>query len=178
MKKLLIPLLFSLVAFAQPPGRGDRGPAALKTYLNLTDAQVTQLREVQRADREAMRTSFEAIRTKREALNALNKAGNATPAQLGQLMQEIGALEKSMAANRDAQRGKLMQVLTPDQQTKLTALQEAMKLMPAAHEAAGMGLLAPPEGGPRMGRFAGRGPGGPPMGNRFGRGPGGPGPRF
>jgi len=37
-------------------------------------------------------------------------------------------------------------VLTPDQKTKLAALQSAAALIPAIHQAAGLNLLTPPEG--------------------------------
>ena len=132
-------------------GMAGRGAAlanagALKTALGLTDPQVQQLRDLRKQQAEAAKPTMDQIRSKRQALAGAME--NATPdsALVGQLMVDIRKLNESLKGLRDEREAKALALLTPDQKTKLTALDEARKLMPAVAQAAALGLLEPPRG--------------------------------
>ena len=80
-------LAVAMLAFAQPPGFGRRGAAAtdgtapapmdaVKTYLALTDSQITGFDAIRQTARTAEQPIAEQLRTKMQALRA---ATNATP---------------------------------------------------------------------------------------------------
>lgn len=139
-------------------GEGD-GPTfdALKSVLGLSDAQVTQLRDLQRQRFESTRAVFEEIRTKQQALHQALESGSTDAAALGRLLLEIQALQQQVRTIGETYRTQALAILDAAQKTKLAALEEAIKLQPAIHQAAALNLLV--------------GPPGPPPG------PGGPGPR-
>lgn len=151
---------------------------ALKQYLSLTDAQVTQLKDLRRQEAESLRPTMEQIRSKRQQLGEAVRAQSPDSALIGQLTVDIKNLTASLKSARTDLSAKAQAVLTPDQKTKLAALDEARKLMPAAGQATALGLLAPLEnaagmagaGGPRMGMM------GRPGARRMMRGPNGPPP--
>ena len=77
MKRIILSLcVFTVVLAAQAPlperqeQSGPRTPRldAVKSVLNLTDSQVTQLRELRVARREELRTVLESIRSKKRCL--------------------------------------------------------------------------------------------------------------
>lgn len=150
-----------------PMADGMAGPRAafanadaLKTALGLTDTQVQQLRDLRTQQAEAAKPTLDQIRTKRQALAEAMKSASPDSALVGQLMVDIRKLGDSLKAARDTREASALALLTPDQKTKLTALQEAQKLMPAVAQATALGLLAPPQGpsADRMnGAMAGRG---------------------
>lgn len=135
---------------------------ALKQYLNLTDAQIQQLKDLRKQHAEAQRPTMEQIRDKRQQLREAVQAANPDSAVIGQLTVDIKKLTESMRSSRTDLQTKTAAVLTADQKTKLAALQDAQKLMPAVGQATALGLLAPPAGaammGPRMGPGMGMGP--------------------
>ncbi|MGC4053022.1 MAG: periplasmic heavy metal sensor [Paludibaculum sp.] len=135
----------------QPAGSTD----ALKQYLGLTDAQVQQLRDLRKQQAESQRPAMEQIRDKRQQLRDAVRAASPDSALIGQLTVDIKKLTESMQANRTDLQAKAQALLTPDQKTKIAALQEAQKLMPAAGQATALGLLAPPAGQVGMGAGAG-----------------------
>jgi protein CpxP len=146
------------------PGPGmfaaGAGPAAsldaLKTYLALTDAQITQLKDLRKNNFDTnVKPVMDQIHTKQQALRALLQTSNPDSAAVGQLTVEIKALHeqiRSLRANLDKQAAAL---LTPDQQAKLADLQKAAALLPAIHQAMAVGLIAPPD--PPAGGAAGMG---------------------
>lgn len=147
---------------AQPPHRG--GPpdfTAIKTYLNLTDAQVTSLNELTKSERQASQAVSSDLRTKHQALNQALRGGTTDAATLTSMSQAVQASEQKMVALRQQYQTQAAGLLTGDQVTKLKALTDAAALMPSVHEATMLNLIAPPAGG--GGGFGwGRGPGGPP----------------
>lgn len=166
----LIPLTLCAAAmFAQGPMRGTppaTAPDSLKEAIGLTDAQFQQLIQLRQTQAETNRTTHQQILAKQKELHDLLAGGSAQPAAVGQLVLDREALRKQIESSDTTFQAQALQVLTADQKTKLEALTAAAKLIPAVHAAAGLGLLAPPEGG----RGPGFGPG-PGMG---GMGPGGP----
>lgn len=156
----------------QPAGNAD----ALKQYLGLTDAQVQQLRDLRKQQAESQRPAMEQIRDKQQQLREAVRATNPDAALIGQLTVDIKKLTESMMANRTDLQAKAQALLTPDQKTKMAALEQAQKLMPAAGQATALGLLAPPAGAAgKMGMGPGAGMMGRPRAGRMMR-PNGPPP--
>lgn len=185
--RMLLPLAGLGVALAQMPGGGPRGPMGpgrmqgaqapvvqfteLKSYLNLTDAQVQQIQQAQKQTATDLQAIFTQVQDKQKALRALLDGGTTDAAAVGKLMLEINALHKQIQQAATTRQTTALSFLTGDQKTKLKSLEDALKLQPAIHQAMALGLLTPPQGaqGPRgMGLF-GEGPG---MGGfGFGAGP-------
>lgn len=172
MKKRMTTLAVAMLvagglAVAQPQrggrmaaGRPGPGPAAmaldpdaLKQTLGLSDAQVEQLRGLRREQAQAARPQLEQMKEKQRALAEAMKADNPDPAVVGRLMVELKQARTAARPERAALREKALAVLTPDQKAKLAELEKALTLMPAARQAAALGLIAMPEG---IGEGAGR----------------------
>jgi Spy/CpxP family protein refolding chaperone len=161
MRRLaILPLAILLTALpilaqsdeAEPPfGRAN----AAKEYLSLTDTQVENLRALQQQFREESKPTFEQIRAKTGELREAIRQETPDGTLIAQLRSDIAALREQIHTKRTDYRTQSVNVLNADQQTKLAALEEALKLVPAAHGAAALNLLE----GPGMGfpGFGGRG---------------------
>jgi Spy/CpxP family protein refolding chaperone len=119
-------LTLATVSFAQPKPAARLD--ALKSYLSLSDAQVTSLMQLGKQARLGNRDE-------RQELRKAMRSG--TP-------EEVAALRKRLRDSRSGVQGQAQNILTPEQRTKLTALQDAAKLAPALRQAAVLGLLDPP----------------------------------
>jgi Spy/CpxP family protein refolding chaperone len=150
-----------LALMAQPPTRDF---TALKTYLGLTDAQVTSLTGVTQSERQASRGIATEAHTNRQAFEAASRSGTADAATLGNLMLAVQASDKKMQSLRAQYQSQAVGVLTADQQAKLKVLSDAAALMPHIHEATMLNLLTPAQGAgfERMGRGGPGRPGMPP----------------
>lgn len=175
MKQLLLTLATAALAFAQRP---EPDFTNVKAHLKLTDAQVASLQQIRNQTRQSMQATATEMRTKQTALRTLLQSSSPDAAAAGRALLEIEALRKRIDASRTQELTLARNVLTADQKTALTALENALKLMPAAGEAAMLGLLDRPEGamgGPRpFGFGGGEGPG---FGGRGPQGFGGRGPQ-
>ncbi len=148
----LVPLaicMFATVLAAQdaskPATNTAAGPAALQAYLNLSDAQLSQLRQL-RADHH---NTVAPIRTQLAPLQKQLRdqiASGADAATIAQTAAKIEPLRKQLTDANDNYKKQALAVLNPDQTTKLNALEEAMKLAPAIRQAVGMGLISGPAG--------------------------------
>jgi len=177
MKRMIVmAILAASVVLAQGPGAGMRARqmgagrqagagrvAAVREALNLTDAQVQQLRELRKSQMEALKPTFDQMRTKSEALKKEMANDNPNSATVGQLTVELKALRKTIADGQPERVAKAQQILTPEQQDKLKALKASTTPGRALGEAAMLGLVETPngpgmsQGGPgMMGRGAGR----------------------
>ncbi|MBI5280132.1 MAG: periplasmic heavy metal sensor [Candidatus Solibacter usitatus] len=137
---------------------GGAGLDALKQSLGLTDQQVERLRGLRKEQMQSLRPQAEKIRDNRRALAEAMRSANPDAGQVGQLMVEQRKLAESLrGAHKDRGAGALA-ILTPEQQARLRALQDAQALLPAARQAAALGLIAPAagEGAARMDRMGGR----------------------
>lgn len=158
---LLIPAFAAAVAFAQPPVN------ELKNFLNLTDAQVTSIRESNRSAMQANRDLAEKIRANRESLRALNSQSNPDAAAVGRLVLEGREYARQIAESRAKSRETALTFLSAEQKTKLKTLEEAMQLRGEVAAAQRLNLIGGAEpgagghGGPRgrmgAGRFGPRG---------------------
>ncbi|MCU1235856.1 MAG: hypothetical protein JWP63_3823 [Candidatus Solibacter sp.] len=158
-----IPMLaltvLAVSAWAQPPA-----PSAteLKSYLSLSDAQVTSLQTLQQNLHTSIAATMQQIQTKQRALDTQLAAGNTSAAIVGQELLDIQGLRKSVTTAQTASQSQALNVLTADQKTKLKALTDASALRPQVQEGLALGLIVPPAdaqgGGPGM--PGGRGPAG------------------
>lgn len=176
--------LFALaIAKAQPTAPTF---TQVKSYLALTDAQVTSLTSIHTAERNAAQSILEQMHTKRSALETALSAGT-TASAAGQLLLDIEVHRKQLASLNTTYQTQALAVLNDVQKTKLKSLDDAAKLSTQIHQATALNLLTPPAdanptiGGPRGPRGGFGGPGGPggfsgPHGPRGPHGPGGRGP--
>ena len=154
----------SILLQAQP-----RGPhpapdfTELKAYLNLTDAQVTSLGDLNQAHRDATRAIADDLRSKHQAMNKAMRSGSTDSATLNSTAQAIKAGDRKMQSIREQYQAQAVASLTPAQQAKLKTLTDAAALAPNIHQAAMLGLMIGGPDGPGGMMFRrGGGPGGPP----------------
>ena len=121
--------------------RGKPGTDAIKSALNLTDAQVTALQENNQALREAMKTVFEAASERHEAIQAELENANPNPTVVGQLMIDAHQARKQTDALRAEYREKAVAILDASQQSALAALKDSEERSPALREAAFLNLI-------------------------------------
>ena len=118
----------SLFAQAPPSGRhfGQHGRfgAVMSTYLNLTDAQKTQMKSIFDEARQSAQPIRQQLRQTRQSLQAAVKVGDS--AQIQQLATTEGNEVGQLAAIRASANAKMYKMLTPEQQQKLSTLQTAM----------------------------------------------------
>lgn len=118
----------SLFAQAPPSGRhferNGRFGAVMSTYLNLTDAQKTQMKSIFQDARQSAQPIRQQLRQTRESLQAAVKAGDS--AQIQQLATTEGNELGQLAAIRASAHAKMYKMLTPEQQQKMSTLQTAM----------------------------------------------------
>lgn len=138
------------VGMAQAAPNQPQALTALKEALGLTDQQVQQLLELRKQTADDNRSVAEQIRTKRQELANLMQTANPDPARAGQLLVDIKKLEEQRRARLEEFRSKALALLTADQKQKLADLEKALRLGPAARQAVGLGLIAPPQGTPGM----------------------------
>jgi tRNA G10 N-methylase Trm11 len=138
MLSLLIPAFTAAVAFAQPPVN------ELKTFLNLTDAQVSSIQESNRSALQANRDLAEKMRTNRQNLRTLSTQTNPDAAAVGRLVLDGQSYAKQIADSRAKARETALTFLSVEQRTKLKTLEEAMQLREEIGAAQRLNLLAGP----------------------------------
>ncbi|MCL4794336.1 MAG: periplasmic heavy metal sensor [Bryobacteraceae bacterium] len=183
LKTILATFALSGLLLAQGPGQGPRAggqppaPDALKTFLELTDAQVQQLVELRRSLPDTVKPFAEQIREKNQALREEMQKTNPDPAVVGKLMVEMKAIREQIHAEHAKLNDQAKALLTDAQKAKLAELEAAQKLAPAIRQAVGFGLIDGLTGAGRRGPGAGMmAPGG--FGPGEGAGPMGPGMGF
>jgi Spy/CpxP family protein refolding chaperone len=118
----------SLCAAETSPAGGhrhNRHGAFLSAYLNLTPAQQAQEKSIFEGARQSAQPLRQELRKTRHALRAAVQADNT--AQIQQLAKTEGSELGQLMAVRSTARAKVHQILTPEQQQKLTALQQARR---------------------------------------------------
>ena len=161
--RMTLPVLFlcaaALVAQGPPPQPGAAPPLdAVKQALGLTDAQITQLQQLQRDRAQAVQPIFQQMQTRQTSLADALKATAPDPAAVGRLVVEMEGLRKQIRDSSEKYQKQAVATLTAAQQTKLKALEDAAKLRDAIGQATALNLLVPPEPGIARG-FRGPGPG-------------------
>jgi hypothetical protein len=154
---------------AQQPDFG-----ALKAYLSLTDVQIQKIQQAGEQARkdadEKIKTLQPQIRDKKIALEDLLEKGTTDATAVGKMMLEIQALQKQARQAQEAVRNSQLNVLTAEQKVRFKAIEDAATLPQATRDAARLGLVPRPQGGPAP-RMMGPGRGMPGQGRRM-MGPG------
>lgn len=123
--------LSATMAVAAPHGghgRGHRGAflgARLAEKLNLTDAQKTQIREIQKGFRAQNQAAFESSRELRQQFREAKKANDT--ARLESLKPSLEAQRTQMRQLREALQAQIVAVLTPEQRAQLETLKAERK---------------------------------------------------
>jgi Spy/CpxP family protein refolding chaperone len=154
----------ALLAQQGSPKWGQRPNGAptdkVKAFLNLTDQQVQDLTAVQVSFRQAARPLRQQMEEKAKAQRQASAQNPVDSALVTQLQADLASLRTQQQSLHATYRTQALNILSDQQKTGLANLQQALDLMPAAHQAAGLNLLELPQGfqgGPGARRF-GRGP--------------------
>jgi Spy/CpxP family protein refolding chaperone len=118
----------SLFAAETSPAGGHRHGrhgAFLTAYLNLTPAQQAQEKSIFDGVRQSAQPLRQQLRQTRQSLRAAVQANNT--GQIQQLAQTEGSELGQLMAIRGTAMAKVHQILTPEQQQKLDALQQARR---------------------------------------------------
>ena len=156
MKSVILICTLALAAglWAQVPGSTPvpgpmppvRFPAALRLYLELSDAQVDNIiflnSEYQRWAQARQRRMNQVQQELDEAL----AKEPLDPMAIGLAMAEIEATRRQLRAEMERTRVKLRAVLNDKQQARLKALEDVLKLWPIYSEAVAVNLLEPVAG--------------------------------
>ena len=116
----------------------------LRTYLTLTDTQVTALQQVMQSKSDAENAIYKSIREKYEALNNLLNSSNPDAFQVGRLTLEIRDLQKRVPLSGEPYRTSALNILNAGQKTRLPALVQAMQMATTAYQAVTLNLIDQP----------------------------------
>lgn len=142
ISRFLLTLLAG-VLFAQDPTASPQ-PPDLKNFLNLSDAQIQSLVQLQQQKGQTLQPVVQQMMQTQMKLQQILTSPNPDAATVGQLviaMNALGGQVQQIAGNFQQQ---AVNVLQPDQKTKLPPLQLALELHPIALQAASLGLLNTP----------------------------------
>jgi Spy/CpxP family protein refolding chaperone len=125
--------LGTTLAFAGPHGggKGRHGKdgfvfsGKLAQKLNLTDAQKQQIRALEQQFRDQNKAFFDSARATRKEVRAAKEANDT--ARLESLKPTIEAQHAQMKQLREAQRERILSVLTPDQRAQLETMKADRK---------------------------------------------------
>jgi Spy/CpxP family protein refolding chaperone len=146
MKRTMFTAPWLAVTLMAQPAPPQAPPVqALKQFLSLSDAQVTQLTQLRREQGQAVHLIAQQIREKETSLQRLLEGGGADAAAVGRLVLDINALRKQIRETDERYQAQARQVLTVAQQEKLGVLVEAAKLQPAIAQAVSLNLITPPQ---------------------------------
>jgi hypothetical protein len=136
------------VAFGQGSGGSTSGTntntspyAQLQTYLGLSNAQLTQLTQLQSSYLQNVQSLGTQINAKQAALTSLTSSGSPDAGTVGTLYLSIVALQNQITAAGTQYEASAAAVLTSDEQTQLATLKNAMSLQVTINEAVSLGLL-------------------------------------
>ena len=108
--------------------RGHRLFARLAKKLALTDAQKTQAKAVFKSNRALAKPTFVGLMTEKHLLRGLIQSGSADEAAIRAESAKVASLEADLAVQRANGAKQFLALLTPDQQTKLKAMQAKREL--------------------------------------------------
>jgi Spy/CpxP family protein refolding chaperone len=99
----------------------------LGSQLQLTDAQQDQIKAIVTAHKDDWKALADRERAAREALNDAVTADTVDESLIRSRSADTGIVESDMAVARAQAYSEVLQILTPDQKTKLKAMQAEMK---------------------------------------------------
>ena len=103
--------------------RGHRFFKKMARELDLTDQQKTQAKALMESHRAQNKPLFSDLRAAKHRLRALVQSGSADEAAVRAQAAKVAAAEADLAVRRAQGAGQFMALLTPDQVTKLKAIQ-------------------------------------------------------
>lgn len=106
--------------------RGERGHRYFKKLareLDLTDAQKTQAKALWEKSREQNKPLFEALMSARHELRTMEQSGSADEAAIRAQAAKVAVAQADLAVRRAQSVRQFQALLTPDQVTKLKAIQ-------------------------------------------------------
>ena len=115
------------ILLAQGPHAGGPGGHQnfLATYLNLTDAQKAQLKTISDNAKQTSEPLRQTLKQQEQAVEDAIKAGK-SPTEIEQLANAEGPTLGQLAAVKASMNAQLFAILTPDQQQKMSTMQEHM----------------------------------------------------
>lgn len=99
-----------------------KGQMHLLKKLDLSDAQSADIKKVFESEKATMQSKREEKRALRKALRQVVHQQTLDQNKVNQIAEKMGALTKDMTLNRAKTKHQVYQVLTPEQQQKLTKL--------------------------------------------------------
>ena len=109
----------------------------LKDVLQLTDAQITTLQQLEQTRQQAVEPLMRQIGTTQQALYATLEAPGADPAEIGKLVITVDALQRQIAQHQqDFGRG-FLAMLTDDQRSQVQqarGIESALRAATALHQ--------------------------------------------
>lgn len=154
MKKPIIVIAFllstgALMAVQGPPpaGPGSRTPRldALKSYLQLSDKQVQDITSLLSSFRSTVQPIHQQIMTKQQSLKQEMAKASPDSNVVAQLLVDIKNLKSQIKTQRDGLRPQMLALLSDVQKNSLSALEQALSLQQAAHQAAALDMIEGPQ---------------------------------
>lgn len=165
-KRLTVLAAFLLVASggasAQEPPRPNPRPSpdeAVKTILDLSDAQLQEIKDLRASFLEQQKEIGSQLRVLQQKRREILQSSPPDAVALADLLIREENLRKQIQDENKAFRDTALNLLTASQKEKVEAIQEALKLVRDAGPLARFGLIEGPVG-------PGFGPGGPGFGMR------------
>lgn len=108
---------------------GMRGNGFGKMFkgLDLTDAQKTQIKEIQKASHDANKSLHDQMRQNQQQLRQLSESGTFDEAAVTTLANQQGQLHAQMIVARQKTMTQMFNILTPEQKTKFAELKAQFK---------------------------------------------------
>ena len=132
------------LAFIALGAVGTAGSVDLKTFLDLSDAQIQGIAQGQQQLQQAVQPVVQQIQQRQQVLQQLLRSEAPDVAAIGRLTVEIGAISKQLQQVLEGARARLADALSAEQRSKLETLQQVLVLSPAAAQAVSLGLIGPP----------------------------------
>src|SRR5260370_17735690 len=122
--RLFLPLVFSAVICAELPD--------LKAFLNFSDSQIQSLVQLQQQKPQALQPLVQQLEQDQQKLQQL-LGSNPDPAAVGKLVIEINGITRQVQQVLSNFQQQALNVLQPDQSSRVQGLGDALNLQLAAH---------------------------------------------
>jgi len=117
---------------------------AVQKYLELTDAQVQQWKDVQSARKQQVEELGVKVRDLEQQLESSLSETNPSPGTVGQLMIQLRSARQERNKIWQSSAEAVNGILTPAQAEKVESAGKALELRPVIDALVGAGFLAPP----------------------------------
>jgi Spy/CpxP family protein refolding chaperone len=124
--------------------------AVLAKALNLTDAQVTSIRNTMQSEQPSLKTMVQDVKAKRQALKAVASAANPNPAAVGNAFLALRSSEANLKAGRQKLQASIRNILTPEQQKSMDALKVVAQARHDRFHRFGGGMMPMGSSGPKI----------------------------